>query len=208
MAQEQKQPMPRLWRRLTVAQGNIIQLAGLVAGAGLLVLAAKLPGPGAIRVALLLLGWFVVYDCCHAIAHWAVGRLVGIRFRGYGVRGTDHPEIYPPGVRQIMSALPFFTVLTQRDSMRAARAGAKAAMFAAGETSTTVCALLAAFAGWRGGVPGGFALFIFTAILVGSSTVVTAITPRGDYAKAIAVLREKNAISLNRPSRKSAARSK
>jgi hypothetical protein len=28
------------------------------------------------------------------VAHVAVGQLVGIRFRAYGVRGTDHPENY------------------------------------------------------------------------------------------------------------------
>ena len=53
----------------------------------------------AVSVILMLLGWFVIYICCHALAHWAIGRVVGIRFRGYGVRGTDHPENYPPLLR-------------------------------------------------------------------------------------------------------------
>ncbi len=181
--------MPKLWLRLSVVAGNSIQAAGLLGGALLLAGAAALHGPGMVRVVLMLIGWLVIYICCHASAHWAIGRLVGIRFRGYGVRGTDHPEIYPPGVRQFMSVLPFFTALTVKESMQGASAAAKAAMFSAGETSTTVCSLLAAGYAWHAGVPGGNVLFWVTLVLVASSTVVTAITPRGDYAKAIKVLR-------------------
>ncbi len=66
---------------------------------------------------------------------------------------------------------------------------AKAAMFSAGETSTTICSLLAASYAWLSGTPGGFALFIITLCWAVGSTVVTAIIARGDYAKAIRVLR-------------------
>jgi hypothetical protein len=181
--------VPHLWVRLSVLQGNTIQLAGLLIGMGLLGVAARLAGPGATRIALMVGGWFIIYDTCHALAHWAVGRAVGIRFRGYGLRGTDHPEIYPPGIRQLMSVMPFFTALTVKTSMQGASARAKAAMFAAGETSTTICALLAAGYAAAHGIPGGYVLFIFALVLTLSSTVVTALTPRGDYAKAIKALR-------------------
>jgi len=46
-----------------------------------------------------LVGSVIIYDYCHAVFHWAVGRLLSIRFRSYGVRGTDHPETYPPASR-------------------------------------------------------------------------------------------------------------
>ncbi len=131
-----RRPLPQLWFRMSIVTGNIVQLMGLVIGAILLYLAAHLSVATVARVILMLLGWFVIYICCHAIAHWAVGRLVGIRFRGYGVRGTDHPENYPPGLRQVMSVIPFFTAMTEKASMQKASAAAKAAMFSAGETST------------------------------------------------------------------------
>ena len=182
-------PLPPLWARLSVAQGNIVQGVGLLVGAVLLALAARAPIAGAARLALALIGWLAIYICCHASAHWLVGRLVGIHFRGYGVRGTDHPENYPPGVRQVMSILPMFSAMTEKESMRQARPLARALMFAAGETSTTVCSLLAAGYAWRSGVPAGGPLFWFTVVLVGSSTVVTAIIPKGDYAKALRALR-------------------
>src|SRR4051812_33569852 len=71
-------------RRYTVARGNGIQGAGMLAGTGLLVAAAALNGPGLLRTALMLVAFIAVYMNCHAIAHDAAGRLVGLRFRGYG----------------------------------------------------------------------------------------------------------------------------
>ncbi len=182
-------PRPPFWFRLSVAAGNLAQLAGLILGSGLLYSAAHFQAPGVARVVLMLGGWFAVYICCHAIAHWAVGRLVGIEFQGYGVRGTDHPENYPPGLRQAMSAMPTFTVMTKKASMQQARPLAQALMFGAGETSTTVCSILAGYYAWRSGIPGGQILFW---VMVGFglfSTVVTAMVPRGDYAKAWQALR-------------------
>ena len=177
-------PRPPFWFRLSIAAGNLAQLAGLILGSGLLYIAAHLQAPGAVRVMLMLVGWFAIYICCHAIAHWAVGRLVGIEFQGYGLRGTDHPENYPLGLRQAMSAMPTFTVMTRKASMQQARPLAKALMFSAGESSTAVCSILAGYYAWRSGIPGGQILFW---VMVGFnlfSTVVTALVPRGDYAKA------------------------
>jgi hypothetical protein len=188
--ERQPPPRPALWLRMSVPVGNVVQIAGLAIGAGLLALAARWHVADPLRVALMLLGWFAIYDCCHAIAHYAVGRLVGIRFRGYGLRGSDHPGDYPPGVRQAMSALPFFTAMTEKQSSQQAGSWAKATMFAAGETSTAVCSILAGLYAWLGGIPGGFALFVAMVALNAVSTVVTAITPRGDYAKALRSLRQ------------------
>jgi hypothetical protein len=181
--------LPKLWFRLSETGGNAVQLAGLALGSGLLYLSAHLTIVDSVRIVLMLLGWLVIYICCHAIAHWAVGRLVGIRFRGYGVRGTDHPENYPPGFRQLMSVIPFFSALTQKPSMQQASAVAKALMFSAGETSTNICSLLAASYAWRSGIPGGFTLFVVTVCWDIASTITVSIIPRGDYAKAIRALR-------------------
>ena len=177
-------PRPPFWFRLSIAAGNLAQLAGLILGSGLLYAAAHLQAASGVRVLLMLGGWLAIYVCCHAVAHWAVGRLVGIEFQGYGLRGTDHPENYPPGLRQAMSAMPTFTVMTKKASMQRTRPLAKALMFSAGESSTAVCSILAGYYAWRSGIPGGQILFW---VMVGFnlfSTVVTALVPRGDYAKA------------------------
>lgn len=175
---------PPFWLRFSVVTGTLVQLGGLVLGGALLAGAANLQVSDPLRVGLMILGWLVIYSCGHAIGHWAVGRLVGIRFRGYGLRGTDHPETYPPGLRQLMNSYPMFTVLTQTASMQAARPWARAAMFAAGETATTLTTLLAAGYAWQSGVPGGRILFIFTLIWDLVATFMTAVIPGGDYRKA------------------------
>ena len=133
-------------------------------------------------------GWLAIYLSSHAIAHVAAGRAAGIRFRAYGVRGTDHPENYPPGVRQLMSILPMWSALTDKASMRQACRWAKAAMFAAGETSTTVVSIAAAAYAARTHTPGGHALLAGSILWAIAATVTTAIVPKGDYAKALRAL--------------------
>lgn len=183
-------PRPALWLRMSVPVGNAVQLAGLASGAVLLYLAARAQSAAVgIRVALLLIGFAVIYVCCHALAHYVVGRLGGIRFRGYGLRGTDHPENYPPGMRQLMIVMPFFTAVTEKASMQRASRWAKALMFAAGESSTAVCTLVASFYAWQAGIPGGQLLFIIMVVFNTFSTIMTAMVPRGDYAKAWRALR-------------------
>ena len=126
-------------RRYTVAQGNAIQATGLLGGSALLAAAAALNGSAFLRTAIVLAGFIAVYLNCHSIAHYAAGRLVGLKFRGYGVRGTDHPEVYPPGIRQLMDATPFYVALSTKASREQAGRLAKAIYFAAGETSTAIC---------------------------------------------------------------------
>lgn len=180
---------PRLWVRLSIMRGNLFQVGGIVAGSVLITLAAISPLPSAARLTLALLGWLAIYDCTHSIGHYLVGRAVGIRFRFYGVRGTDHPEDYPPGVRQLMSVAPFWSVIIDPDSMRAAKPWRKALMFVAGETSTAICSTLAAYAATSAHIPGARTLLGITIIWNIAATVVTTIKPKGDYAKARRALR-------------------
>jgi hypothetical protein len=176
-------------RRYSVARGNAIQATNMLAGSGLLATAAALDGPGLLRSILMLAGFVAVYMNCHAIAHYAAGRLVGLKFRGYGVRGTDHPEVYPPGIRGLMEAAPFYVTLSTKASREQAGRLAKALYFAAGETSTAVCSIAFAAAADAAGIPGGHTLLLAMLGLNLISTIVTARTPHGDYAKAIKALR-------------------
>ncbi len=191
-------PNPPFWFRLSVTAGNLIQLAGLLVGAGLIYAAAHMQGSDIIRILLMVLGWIIIYVCCHAIAHWLVGTLVGIRFKGYGVRGPDPPENYGPGMREVMSVLPFFTVMTEKESMKKASPTAKALMFAAGETSSNLTPLVASFYAWQRGVPGGGILCIVSLIFAAFGTITTAMFPKGDYAKALRALREKPSSAASR----------
>ncbi len=182
-------PRPPFWMRLSITVGNLLQLTGLVAGSWLMYLAARPHAGTLLRVALMILGWLIIYICCHSLGHWLVGRLVGIRFRGYGMRGTDHPEEFGAMMRPLMSRLPMFTAITEKASMEKARPVARAVMFAAGETSTIVCVILAGLYAWQSHTPGGLILLIASILMSLSAVVSTSKMPKGDYAKARRALR-------------------
>ncbi len=137
---------------------------------------------------MMIAAWLLLYFFCHGIAHWAVGRLLGIRFAFYTVGGTDHPESYPVVLRWLFVHLPFFGVRTEKASMQKASPTAKAIMWSAGVTSSAVVPTLSAFCAWNAGIPGSepFLLFaVFWAIGVLASNWTN---PTGDYSKARRVL--------------------
>ena len=112
-------------RRYSVARGNAYQAWGILSGSALLALATQVQ-TGAVSTTLMIAGFTAVYLNCHALAHYLAGRAVGLRFRGYGIRGTDHPEVYPPGIRQLMQAAPFYVTLSTKESREQASPRAKA----------------------------------------------------------------------------------
>lgn len=175
-------------RRYTVARGTAYQAWGMISGSALLALAAQL-NTSAVSTAVMIAGFVTVYLNCHAIAHYLAGRAVGLRFRGYGVRGTDHPEVYPPGIRQLMQAAPFYVALSTKDSRDQATARAKAIYYAAGETSTAICSIAYAAIAAAANIPGGQALLVAMIIFNAISTIVTTRNPTGDYGKALRALR-------------------
>jgi hypothetical protein len=177
-------PRPPFWMRLSIMAGNLLQLAGLAAGSGVLYLAVHWRAGTFMQVALMILGWLIIYICCHSLAHWLVGRLVGIRFRGYGIRGTDHPEELGTILRALLTRLPMFTAITDKQSMQRASPLAKALMFAAGETSTILCVILVGVYVWQSHIPGGVLWLIIPILMSVEAVISTSRMPRGDYAKA------------------------
>ncbi len=183
-------PRPPLWLWVPVRAGLAAQLVATAIGASLLAVCSGALGasPG-IREASLVVGILLVYLDTHAIGHYLVGRAVGIRFRGFGLRGTDHPENYPPLLRQVMSILPMWVALTDPASRRAASRRARAAMYAAGETSTAVCSIAAAAAVSLAGAPWAEPLLVATALWNVAAAVVVSVIDKGDYARALRSLR-------------------
>jgi hypothetical protein len=173
-------PGRRIWLRLPLLPGHLLQLAGMGLGAAAISYAGSLSRGGA---ALAVAGWVLIYFCCHAIAHWAVGRLAGIRFRFYTVAGTEKPESMPPGLRWLFEHLPFFGVRTEKPTLEQASPWGQALMWSAGVTSSVLAPLLAAAWAWRIGAPGGRWLFFF-AVVWGVGTVAANFKPHGDFWKA------------------------
>lgn len=181
---------PPLWLRTSVPVGVVSQCAAAAIGTGLIAVAADSYRLGVdLRGAALIVGFILIYLNTHAVAHWFVGRIVGIRFRGFGLRGTDHPENYPPGLRHLMGALPMWVAMTEPESRRRAGPRARAAMYAAGETSTTVCSVAAAAAAFLAHAPWARGLLVFAVLWNLGASIVVSMIDKGDYAKARRALR-------------------
>ena len=145
------------WRTLSVARGNAVQVGGLLAAA---VLAWHAGRRGVRGTRWIVASRLRAYFCEHALSHWLVGRAVGIRFTGYGLHGTSHPQNYPPGVRRVFSSLPLFSARTDPASLRAAAPPARAAMYAAGTVATVLASVAIPGYAWLRGVRGARGLFI------------------------------------------------
>lgn len=169
--------------RLSIMVGNTVQIAGAIVAC--LALAAARSAHSAIgAVFAMVVGWVLLYFCCHAIAHWVVGRLLGIRFAFYTVGGTGNPEGWPVGLRWLFEHLPFLGVHTDKDSMQIASPIAKGIMWSAGATASAVVPTLGALWAWRSGVIWS-KLFLLFALFWAVGTLASNWTSRGgDYSKA------------------------
>jgi hypothetical protein len=173
----------KIFGRLSIIAGNAVQIAGLVA-AYLALAAARSSGSTAAAVVGMVVGWVLLYFCCHGIAHWVVGRILGIRFAFYTVGGTGNPEGWPPRLRWLFEHLPFFGVQTEKASMQQASPVARAMMWSAGVTSSAVIPTLGALWAWRAGVPWS-KWFFLGALFWAFGTLASNWTSRsGDYSKA------------------------
>ena len=176
-------PNRKILGRLSILTGNALQIIG-IAAACLALAAARAAPSKAAAIAAMIAAWVLLYFFCHGIAHWVVGRLLGIRFSFYTLGGTGNPEGYPAGLRWVFEHLPFFGVQTDKPSMQKASPTAKAIMWSAGVTSSAVVPTLGALCAWREGVPASKPFLIF-AVIWAIATLASNWTSRtGDYSKA------------------------
>ena len=181
-------PKRKIFSGVSIVGGNVVQLVGIAAAVGTLAAAGR-SLPVASAIVAMVGAWILLYFFCHAIMHWVVGRLLGIRFIGYTIGGTGNPEGYPAGVRWLFEHLPFFGVQTDKASMQAVSPLAKAIMWSAGVTSSAVVPTLGALWAWHLRIPGS-KLFLLFAVFWAIGTLASNWTSRsGDYSKARRALR-------------------
>jgi hypothetical protein len=176
-------PQRKIFLRLRIGAGNAIQVAGL-AIACMILGAARTAHSKPAASAGMIAAWVLLYFFCHGIAHWLVGRLLGIRFAYYTIGGTGNPAGYPVVLRWLFERLPFFGVQTEKASMHRASPASKALMWSAGVTSSAVTPTLGAFYAWIARVPGSklFLIFAVTWAMVTLSSNWRSAT--GDFSKA------------------------
>ena len=158
-------PTPRRikpWLTLTIAQGNAAQIGGLLGACALAWYAGREGSRGEAErgTRLMVASRLLAYFSEHAFSHWLVGRVLGIRFTGYGLHGTSHPASYPPGARWVFSRLPLLSARVEPASLRAASPAARAAMYAAGTLGTVIPSLAIPGYCWLRGVPKARQFFI------------------------------------------------
>ena len=178
------------WLTLSIAQGNAIQVLGLL-GAATLAWYAGREGVHGTRwmVASRLLAYFTE----HAFSHWIVGRAVGIRFTGYGLHGTSHPLLYPPGLRFLFSHLPLLSARVDPTSLRAASPTERAAMYAAGTVGTVLVGLAIPIYAGRHGVSGARGMLVASGGVTNAFVVLSeALRSGGDLSRAWWALLERS----------------
>ncbi len=181
-------PLRVIFGRLSIVVGNLVQVAGL-AGACFALTAARYAHSIIGAAVAMIVGWALLYFFCHAIAHWLVGRILGIRFAFYTVGGTGNPEGYPVGLRWLFEHLPFFGVQTEKGSMQSASPKAKAIMWSAGVTSSAVVPTLGVLWAWHAGIPGSKLFLLFALGWAAGTLASNWRSATGDYSKARRALR-------------------
>ncbi|MDQ4128049.1 MAG: hypothetical protein M3151_08915 [Actinomycetota bacterium] len=174
------------WLTLSVARGNAIQVGGLL---GALALAWYAGREGARGTRWMVVSRLLAYFSEHAFSHWLVGRAMGVRFTGYGLHGTSHPQHYPPGLRQLFSRLPLLSARVEPDSLRSVPPAARAAMYAAGTLMSVILSLAIPGYAWLRGVRGARGFFVGANLWSVPLLFSESLRPGGDLRRAWRELR-------------------
>jgi hypothetical protein len=169
------------WHTFSIAKGNTIQISGLLGAVALAWYAGR---EGVQSTRWMVASRLVAYFSEHAFSHWLVGRALGIRFTGYGLHGTSHPQHYPPGIRFLFSRLPLLSARTDPASLKELPPAARAAMYAAGTVATVIASVaIPGYAWWRG-VPRARGVFIGANLWNVPLILSESLRPGGDLHRA------------------------
>jgi hypothetical protein len=182
-----KHPRIEPWLTLPIPLGNALQIIGLLGG---ILLARRAGKQGRRGTPWLYTGRLLAYFCEHAFAHYIVGRLGNIRFTSYGLHGSTHARLYPPGMRWIFAHLPFFSARINGESRRTARPGAQAAMYLAGPVVTILTSILFPVYGLIHGVARARALLIGSGLWMTGMVVGDLLHSHGDLRRALRAIRQ------------------
>jgi hypothetical protein len=175
------------WLTLSISVGNAIQIGGLLGG---MLLARRAADLGRRGTSWLYAGRLLAYFCEHAFSHYAIGKLSGIRFTSYGLHGSTHTHLYPPGMRWVFAHLPFLSARIDQESCRAAAPAAQAAMYLAGPLVTVLTSILFPVYGMMHGIARARALLVGSSLWMVGMLVSEVLHPQGDLRRAWRAMRK------------------
>jgi hypothetical protein len=169
------------WRTLSIAEGNAIQISALLGAVALALYAGREEVRGTRWI---VASRLLAYFSEHAFSHWLVGQALGIRFTGYGLHGTSHPQYYPPGVRSFFSHLPLLSARADPASLGEATPAARAAMYAAGTVASVIASVAIPGYAWRRGIPRARGFFVGANLWSVPLILSESLRPGGDLRRA------------------------
>lgn len=139
--------------------GNTVEIVGTFFALYLIFIAPDLSNTP-LRFLLYLVAWGCLEFFPHGLAHFIVGRMVGVRFSYYFLGKSAATKLKLPFVSWIAKRLPVLTLKVHRVSLRSVSRGGRAVMFASGAAASMILPFIAAVAS-LGRLP-----ILFSAILL------------------------------------------
>ncbi len=143
-----------------------------------------------LKILILFLSWFCFWYFPHCLAHYLVGRMLGIKFLYYFVGRSSLIKMNLPIITSVLQIFPVLGIKVEKDSMFKVSRKKSAAMYASGVIASMLFPL----------IPFVYSLkhmdHLIT-VLVGIMTfgnIVFTIyfsSKMGDFSKALKVLRQK-----------------
>lgn len=146
-------------RRIPLRWGNLIEILGCGFAAGLLVIAPDI-NEVLLRFLLYLMAWgsFVFFP--HCLAHFVVGRTVGIQFSNYSSGRSSISKLHMPVISAMATRAPLLTLHIEKASLNASSRGRRAVMFASGAAASMIFPFFVAVASLPH-LPSSLSLILF-----------------------------------------------
>ncbi len=131
--------------KIPVLLGNTIEVLGTIFALYLILTAPDVPDTF-LRFILYLISWGCLVFFPHDLAHFIVGRLVGVRFSYYFLGKSSVTKLKMPLLGAIAARVPVPTLKIERCSLRSVSRGGRTAMFASGAVASMILPFFAATA--------------------------------------------------------------
>ena len=116
-------------------------MLGITVGICLLVAASGIHAIP-LRFFVYLISWACLVFFPHCLAHFVVGRLVGVRFTCYVLGKSSITKLRLPVISSVSSAIPLLTLKIDHGSLRSVSPGARTVMFASGAAVSMILPFL------------------------------------------------------------------